>query len=184
MRLVKTGFALIALPLVALSAAAQTPAPPAAESDLEAVIAEARAWVSQPATDQRIEAFSPAADIRYREYRKPRPLRVWITRVDLTAPDVRFAVIEPLAGEPKKPKEETRSASTLDFARQRGVQLAVNASAFDPFRSHTGMPMNVVGLAAVRGREYSDTDQRFGALYITRDGLPARSIGYPASARP
>ena len=111
MRLMKAGFVLVALPLVALSAAARTPALPVADPDLEAVIAEARAWVTKPATDRRIEAFSPAVDIRYREYRKPRPLRVWITRVDLTAPGVRLAVTQPLAGEPKRPKEETRSAT-------------------------------------------------------------------------
>ena len=53
MRLMRAGFVLIALPLVAMSAAAaQTLAPPSAESDLEAVVAEARAWVTKPATDQ------------------------------------------------------------------------------------------------------------------------------------
>jgi hypothetical protein len=119
-------------------------------------------------------------------YENPKPLRVWIARVDLTTPGLRFAVTEPAEFSGEDARFETRCANTLEFAMQRGVQLAVNTSAFDPFRSRAGMPMDVVGLAAVRGRLYSEADERFGALYISRDGritlkgppLPADNLWY------
>jgi hypothetical protein len=130
----------------------------------------ARQWVAQPARAERINAFSPAADIRYRVYDHPRPLRVWIARIDLTTPGLRFALTEPAEFAGDDARFETRCANTLEFAMQRGVQLAVNTSAFDPFRQQAGMPMDVIGLAAVRGGLYSAADERFGALYISRQG--------------
>ncbi len=130
----------------------------------------ARRWVAQPTREERINAFSPAADIRYRVYTDPKPLRVWIARIDLTTPGLRFALTEPAEFTDQDGRFETRCADTLEFAMQRGIQLAVNTSAFDPFRQRAGMPMNVVGLAATRGQLYSEADERFGALYISRDG--------------
>ena len=38
---------------------------------------------------------------------------------------------------------ETRCATTLEFAELRGVQLAINASAFGPFRPRMGLPMDL-----------------------------------------
>jgi hypothetical protein len=133
-------------------------------------VAQAEQWIASPAREERIAAFAPAADIRYRVYESPKPLRLWIARIDLATPGVRLALTEPAEFTGDDAKFETRCATTLDFAQQRGVQLAINASAFAPFRSHTGMPMDVVGLAAVRGKAYSGPDKRFGALYISRGG--------------
>lgn len=140
---------------------------------VEAAAATARQWVAQPAREKRVEAFSPAADIHYRVYDHPRPLRMWIAQIDLTVPGVRFAVTEPADFTGEDVRFETRCANTLEFAMQRGVQLAINTSAFGPFRPRVGLPMGVVGLAAVRGRPYSEPDERFGALYISRGGRVA-----------
>ncbi|MGE3182339.1 MAG: N-acetylmuramoyl-L-alanine amidase-like domain-containing protein, partial [Phycisphaerae bacterium] len=137
----------------------------------------AREWVQNPARETKIEAFAPAADIRYREYTSPRPTRLWIAKIDLTYPGVRFAVTEPTDftadSDPENDKFETGSATTLEFAENRGVQLAFNASAFAPMRARMGEPMDVVGLAASRGNAFSTADSRFGTLHIAKDGTVA-----------
>jgi len=142
-------------------------------------VAQARAWVAQPTREEPIEAFGAAADIRYREYQQPRPLRVWIARVDLTTPNLRIALTEPAGFRGDDIHFEVRCANTLDFAQQRGVQLAVNTSAFGPFRPRMGLPMDVVGLAAVRGCVYSGPDDRFGAMYISPRGRIALRADQP-----
>ena len=141
--------------------------PPASAADQAAA---ARNWIAKPAREEAIPAFRPAADVRYRVYERPRPLRLWIARIDLTAPGVRLTLTEPARFDGEDAKYETPCADTLEFAMQRGVQLAVNTSAFGPFRPRAGMPMDVVGLAATRGRTFSGPDERFGAMYISRRG--------------
>jgi hypothetical protein len=130
---------------------------------------EARRWVAEPAREQQIEAYAPALDLRAREYERPRPLRAWIAKVDLSHPDVRFIATDPARFEGEDKRFETRCATTLEFAQRHKVQLAINASAFDPFRPRAGLPMDVVGLAAVDGRVYSEARDPFGAMFITRD---------------
>ena len=137
---------------------------------VEAAAAQAREWVARPVREVQVKGFSPAADIRHRVYDTPRPLRMWIIRIDLTAPGVRVAVTEPADLACEDAHCETLCANTLQFARQRGAQLAINASAFAPFRPHMGMPMDVVGLAAANGRVYSQPDERFGAMYVSHGG--------------
>jgi hypothetical protein len=149
------------------------PATTQARQSVEAAATQTRLWIGHPAREERIEAFAPAADIRYRLYETPKPLRMWIAKLDLTAPGVRFAVTEPAEFTGQDARFETRCATTVEFAMQRGVQLAINTSAFGPFRQRMGEPMDVVGLAAVGGSRYSEPDERFGALYIHRDGRVA-----------
>lgn len=169
-RLVQIGRVAAAWLLLATSAFAQS-APVSGESATVAAAARrAREWVTRPTTEKRLAEYSPAAEICERVYDKPRPLKVWLARVDLSVPGVRFAVTKPAV---KNNTGETLCATTLDFAKQRGVQLAFNASAFSPFRPKQGEPMDVVGLAAVDGKQYSDPDDRFGAVYISRDGRVA-----------
>jgi hypothetical protein len=159
----------LALASLARAQPATTQPPPT----ITVAVAAARQWIDQPAREQRIEAFAPAADIRHREYAEPKPLRMWIARIDLTTPGVRFGLTEPAEFAGEDARFETRCANTLEFAMRRGVQLAINTSVFGPFRPHTGLPMDVVGLAAVRGKPYSEPDGRFGALYISRAGRVA-----------
>ncbi len=152
------------------------PAVAAAPSDtrpalaLTAAFAAARQWVERPAVRRVATHFDGSLRLEAREYDAPRPLRVWIARIDLSRPQVRIVVTEPLAGHRRGARWETPAATTLEFARQRGVQLAINASPFWPFRRKTGEPMDVVGLAAVRGGVYSPPDRRFAALYVLPDG--------------
>lgn len=153
--------------LSAASALAQAP------QSVETGAATARQWVDFPARAATIHGYGAAGEIRNLAYQVPRPLRVWVVTIDTGASGVRFAVTQPAEESEERGRYETRCSSTLEFARQRGVQLAINASAFGPYRARAGGFMDVVGLAAVRGQLYSEADERFGAMYISREGRVA-----------
>lgn len=165
----RAALALLALTCGSSAVGAAPPATRPAKA-VTAAFATARQWVARPAVRRVATHFDGSLRLEAREYDAPRPLRVWIARIDLSRPDVRIAVTEPLAGHRRRGRWETPAATTLEFARQRGVQLAINASPFWPFRQKAGEPMDVVGLAAVRGRVYSPPDRRFAAVYILPDG--------------
>lgn len=169
---------LAAATLARLTPAQSTPPPATAPATRPAVpvalaAAQARAWVGQPDREETLDAFAPAAAVHARRYRTPRPLRAWIVQLDLAAPGVRSIVTEPAEPTDGAEPGEVRCADTLQFARQRGAQLAVNTSAFAPFRPHAGLPMDVVGLAAADGRVYSPPERDLGALFLFRDGRAA-----------
>jgi hypothetical protein len=105
--------------------------------------------------------------IEYHRYEAPRPLRAWIATVSLETPGLEVLAT---CGSDVGPEFETRCETTLTFAERRGVQLAVNASAFHPFRQKAGDPMQVVGLGACDGAVYSPPDPRFGALILRKNG--------------
>lgn len=139
--------------------------------------AAAREWIGKPAMDKVVDAFGPGCEFRIREYKTPRPLRMWIAKVDLSAPSVRVTETEPTAFDGENARFETRAATTLDFATNRGVQIAFNASAFAPMRSRVGEPMDVIGLAATRGHIWSPpiTYRNYGAMYFDRTGRVSMS---------
>ncbi len=158
--------------LVATLPAATQPAVPSGEA-LQAWIAEARGWLRTPASRTLIPAFSPALELHALEFTGPRPQRVWIARLDLRIAGVRSIVTDPVRFDGADAKFETRCATTLEFAQQTGVQLALNTSAFGPGRSRSGLPMDVVGLAASAGRVYSTPHDPYGAMFVGRDGSVA-----------
>lgn len=139
--------------------------------NVPAQVTAAATWLRKPAKEEVLHLFDDAVELRYREYTDPKPQHIWIARVDLTKPGVRFVLTEPAqftgadAG-----KFETRSETTLAFAQRTGVQLAINTSAFGPLRANGGEPMDISGLAAVEGRVYSKQQQQLGAMYISREG--------------
>ena len=159
--------------LVVQSVADQAALAPTSAPSVETQAAAARAWIARPAEERQISGFAPAAEMRVRRYESPRKIELWITRIDLTHPGIRFVVTDGADFEgdddPDNDAFETRCATTLDFARQYGVQLAINTAAFGPFRGRTGEPMNVAGLAAARGRVFSKPEQRYGGIYISKD---------------
>ena len=142
-------------------------------------LAPVSAQTTQPAATQPVTPFRnpvekettrpyPALELTYERYEQPRPLRAWVARVDLKHPDVRL--VATCGSEDVQPEFETRCERTLDFAKRRNVQFAVNASAFGPFRKESGEPMQVVGLGACEGQVYSPPDERFGAFIVRKDG--------------
>jgi hypothetical protein len=78
----------------------------------------------------------------------PRPMHMHIARIDLAAPGIRFKVTPPGG------TREVVRQRTVDFLRQEGAQLAINAHFFLPFPS-TDSDAWIIGLAASEGRVFS-----------------------------
>ncbi len=83
-----------------------------------------------------------------RTFTSPRPARMLVAQVDLSAPGIRVTVSPP--GGTREAVRET----TLDFLTRQGAQLAVNGHFFLPFPSDEADAWTV-GLAASEGRIYS-----------------------------
>lgn len=96
----------------------------------------------------------------------PRPARMLVAQVDLTAPGIRIAVSPP-AGTREAVRE-----TTLDFLTRSGAQLAVNAHFFLPFPSDD-LDAWLIGLAASEGRVYSafETPQQDFAIVADAPAL-------------
>lgn len=78
----------------------------------------------------------------------PRPLRIHIVEIDLSAPGLRFHLTSPGG------QLATVRQSTVDFLRQEHAQVAINAHYFLPWPS-TGPEASLVGFAASGGTVYS-----------------------------
>jgi len=78
----------------------------------------------------------------------PRPLRMDVVSIDLTAPGIRFKVTPP--GGPR----ETIRQTTLQFLEAERAQVAINAHFFLPFPSANPFS-SLIGLAASDGVIYS-----------------------------
>jgi hypothetical protein len=116
---------------------------------------------------QRTTTPYPAVRLTSFVFDQPRPIRAWSARIDLTAEGVELIATCPGDVEPPS---ETACATTLEFAKNETVQLAINASPFSPFRQKSGAGMDVVGLAACNGKVFSQPHQDFGALVETQSG--------------
>ena len=99
---------------------------------------------------------------------EPRPLKMNIIEIDLTAPGISFLVTPP-AG-----PRETTNQTTLEFLTQLRAQIAVNAHFFTPWPSDGTGYSWIVGLAASRGTVYSAFERNRGYPY--QDNLPALNI--------
>ncbi len=104
------------------------------------------------------------------------PIIVITVRVDLHAPGVRFLVT---------PNQPTGSyvlpaRTTSQFLQEFGLQVAINADFFDPWRDygfwdyypHEGDGVNVRGLTISEGNRYTDgyaPSQNYNTLFITED---------------
>jgi hypothetical protein len=95
----------------------------------------------------------------------PRRCILHIVTIDLKAPGVEFLVTP---GDPSKPRP-LRASLTSQFAKEFGVQIAVNGDFFFPWRSrapwnyypHVRDPVELEGHAASRGAFYSRGGQRW-----------------------
>ncbi len=134
-------------------------------------VAEARQWLSRPRSETPIPAFAPALETKLLIFDRPCPQRIWIARLDASTPGVGFVLTEPHSSHGEDGTDyETLCENTLEFAKRHRAQLAINTSAFGPFRASAGQPMDVVGLAAREGTVYSPPVKDYGAMFIARDG--------------
>lgn len=134
-------------------------------------VATARQWLAKADRSERVETPYRAIEIEHRRYSTPRPLSLWIVKIDVAGDGVEPVLTRP---DPSKGDDgkayETRSRTTLDFARESGVQLAINTSAFAPLRGKPGEPMDLNGLAAVDGKVFSKPNRKYGAIFIDQKG--------------
>ncbi len=103
----------------------------------------------------------------------PRHMVSHVVYVDLDTPDLRFLVTPPdYEGE-----RMLRARTVSEFASEYGVQIAINANYFRPFRPgfvvggypKSGQPVDVVGVAASDGEVYSWRPWRPGMVFICEE---------------
>ncbi len=87
---------------------------------------------------------------------KPRAVTVFSVAIDLTDRNVSFLLTPPSPSTPNR--RETTRQTTLDFLRDSGAQLAVNAHFFVPFPANDP-DSDLVGLAASAGKVYSQFEE-------------------------
>jgi hypothetical protein len=109
------------------------------------------------------QATQPFVGVTYtaRVETAPRPLRMHVAQIDLQAPGIRFKVSPP-AGD-----REVVRQTTLEYLKQEGAQLAINAHFFLPFPSEDRTAW-VIGLGASEGRVFSafESPQQRYALVV------------------
>ena len=136
---------------------------------LTAAGAPVRADFPKPASAEVTRPYSPIA-VTTLTFREPRPLRVWVVRIDLIAPDVEV-VVTPRAK--NTPGFQTLSATTPEFAKEKHLQMAINASPYGPVRKQSGEGVNIIGLSASRGDVYAPPSEQYGSLIFDRQGKAA-----------
>ena len=129
-----------------------------------------------PVTEQLFEGISYIREV----YATPRPMVVHIIKIDLRTPGLKFLVT------PNPPPEggPLPARTTSQFVKEFGVQLAINASFFEPFwvkwpryYPHAGDPARPFGLTISEGLRYSAPQENYNTLYISED--KRLSIGEP-----
>ena len=136
-------------------------------------------WGTALAAEERVERPFVGVEHIVRTEASPRPLRIHVVKIDLTAPGVRFKLTPP-AG-----KRGTVRQTTLDFMKAEGAQIAVNGHFFIPFPT-TDSDVWLVGFAASGGVAYSGCEKPAQSYAIVA-AAPALNIdaatpGAPANA--
>lgn len=138
-----------------------------------------------PARETLFRGVTYIRDVR----QSPRPLVIHVVLIDLDAPGIGFLVTP---GTPAGGREQ-RGRTTSEFLDEFDVQLAVNGSWFEPFKTvspfdyypHSGDPVDVDGLACSRGDCYSAGRPGAPPLYLSAgnraqfmppDGAPYNAI--------
>jgi len=104
------------------------------------------------------------------------PIIVYTVRVDLRAPGIHFLVT------PNEPNGSyvLRAKTTSEFLQEFGLQVAINADFFDPWRDngfwdyypHEGEGVNLRGLTVSQGNHYTEgyaPPENYHTLFITED---------------
>jgi hypothetical protein len=128
-----------------------------------------RAEPAEITQQQLFDGITYTLDVRT----NPEPLVIHVVEIDLTNPNVRFAVTPPdndLAA-----PNEIRAQTTSGYLTESGAQLAINAgfysgegSFFSPLPAE-GDPVDIVGFTASEGQIYSDFRRGFRVIYLSED---------------
>lgn len=104
------------------------------------------------------------------------PIIVYTVRVDLMTPNLRFLSTPP----EQNGTFMLRARTTSQFLKEFGLQLAINADFFDPWKDygflnyypHVGEGINVRGLAVSAGNRFTEgyaPPANYNSLFITED---------------
>jgi len=103
----------------------------------------------------------------------PRPIRMHIVNIDLAAPGIRFRLT------PRGGPLHTIKQTTLEYLKQQGGQVAINAHFFEPWPAPGVDPGTacLVGIAASDGDVYSPFTDNPPKLYAIGPNAPGLNIG-------
>jgi len=123
----------------------------------------------EPVTELLFEGVAYTREVR----RDPEPVIIHMVTIDLDVPGIGFLVTpsDPFRG------RKLRAATTSQFLKKHGVQLAINGGPFSPWHEkgplmyypHVGDPVDPSGLAISNGHAYSSPHERHPALCFSRD---------------
>jgi len=108
----------------------------------------------------------------------PEPIALRAARIDLHAKGVRFFVTPPRA----PGASETSGMKVSTFLKRYHLQLAINASTFDPVQEIEGAPIRIIGLSVSDGVAYSAPSDKYGALIVDKDNHVTLTIEPPVNA--
>jgi hypothetical protein len=103
----------------------------------------------------------------------PRPLKMNIVDIDLTAPGLRFKLT------PHRGPKDTMKEGTLEFLTEQRAQLAINAHFFEPWPppSPDDGSADLVGIAASEGNVYSPFESNPPKSYAINSNSPGLNLG-------
>jgi len=104
---------------------------------------------------------------------EPRPRRIHIVEIDLSAAGIRLKLTPPGG------KRETVRQTTLDFLKQERAQLGINAHFFLPFPS-AETDVDLIGFAASEGKTFSAFETPVQSYAIVAD---APALAFDSSNR-
>lgn len=135
----------------------------------------------RPRPTARTWQTHPAVELEVRTPNDPRPLVVSIARIDLSHPGAEIVTTDP--GD----DNQYDATTTLHFAREHQVEIAINSHFFFPFESNSpidyypreGDPVHAIGIAATDGTLI--TGQVWRGATVHFDPQPRGILGLPQS---
>lgn len=130
-------------------------------------------YATRPAMVEMRDEIYPGVTYYRRVHYLPRTMVAHIVTVDL-----RVSGVDVFVTPPDRRGREADSAldarSTSQFAREFGVQVAINGDGFTPWWSNTpwdyyprvGEPVSPLGFAASRRLQYGSSERKYPTLYI------------------
>ncbi|GAB4501015.1 MAG: hypothetical protein Fur0035_05560 [Anaerolineales bacterium] len=146
------------------------------------------AWLAyltaHPARQEMREEIYPCVVYYRRVHNAPRPLVAHIVTVDLSCKNI-STFITPPDRKNREAEFPLNARTTSQFAREFGVQIAINGDGFTPWWSnspwdyypHSGDPVKPNGFAASAQKQYGAENSAIPTLYINRQGTA--SFGKP-----
>lgn len=145
------------------------------------------AWLylgSRPARVEMREEIYPCVVYYRRIHNTPRLMVAHIVTVDLSCQNV-SAFVTPPDRKSRASELPLNARTTSQFAREFGVQIAINGDGFTPWWSktiwdyypHPGDPVKPNGFAASAQRQYGGSSSKQPTLYINKQG--GASFGKP-----